>query len=46
MINLSTMAEMEGDLPRKQLVKALAWATEHRSEIEAEWKRLNAPRKE
>jgi len=44
-IDLATLAEIEGDVPRKALAKAIAWAMENRNLIETEWNRLNAPRR-
>jgi hypothetical protein len=40
-IDLATMTETESGANKKLLSKAMAWALENRSVIEAEWNRLN-----
>lgn len=44
-VDLVTLKEIEGNLARKELMKAIEWALEHRGEIEVEWNRLNTQRK-
>lgn len=44
-VDLRTLREIEGNLPRRELARAIAWALENRARIEAEWNRLNAKRK-
>jgi len=41
LIDLATLAEIQAGAPRKSLAKALAWAIQHRAELETEWQRLN-----
>lgn len=44
-IDLATMLEIEGNLPRQALAKAMEWALENQKVIEAEWNRLNVKRR-
>ena len=43
-VDLATMAETAGAADRKLLARAIAWAIENKSLIEAAWTKLNGER--
>lgn len=41
LVDLATLTEIKTGANRKQLAKAIAWATQHHAELMSEWQRLN-----